>query len=106
MAPQIIIRELSKRFGNLIALNNVNANIQGGLLTGLVGPDGAGKTTLMRILAGLMAPTSGSLEVAGHDAVREAAAIHRVTGYMPQRFGLYQIFPCRKTCTSTPACAV
>ena len=52
MAPQIIIRELSKRFGNLIALNNVNANIQGGLLTGLVGPDGAGKTTLMRILAG------------------------------------------------------
>ncbi len=90
MAPQIIIRELSKRFGNLVALNNVNANIQGGLLTGLVGPDGAGKTTLMRILAGLMAPTSGSLEVAGHDAVREAAAIHRVTGYMPQRFGLYQ----------------
>ena len=90
MAPQIIIRELSKRFGNLVALNNVNANIQGGLLTGLVGPDGAGKTTLMRILAGLMTPTSGSLEVAGHDAVREAAAIHRVTGYMPQRFGLYQ----------------
>ena len=90
MAPQIIIRELSKRFGNLVALNNVNANIQGGLLTGLVGPDGAGKTTLMRILAGLMAPASGSLEVAGHDAVREAAAIHHVTGYMPQRFGLYQ----------------
>ena len=90
MAPQVTIRELSKRFGSLVALSKVNADIHGGLLTGLVGPDGAGKTTLMRILAGLMAPTDGRLEVAGQDLARGAAAIHSVIGYMPQRFGLYQ----------------
>ena len=90
MAPQVVTRSLGKRFGDVVALKDLSAQVQGGRLTGLVGPDGAGKTTLMRMLAGLMAPSSGALEVAGHDPVREAAAVHRVTGYMPQRFGLYQ----------------
>ena len=90
MAAQIVVRNLCKRFGELDALKNLDANIQGGRLTGLVGPDGAGKTTLMRMLAGLMAPSGGSLEVAGHDPAVEAEAVHRVTGYMPQRFGLYE----------------
>lgn len=90
MAAQIVVRNLCKRFGKLDALKNLDASIQGGRLTGLVGPDGAGKTTLMRMLAGLMAPSGGSLAVAGHDPVVEAEAVHRVTGYMPQRFGLYE----------------
>ena len=90
MTAQIVVRDLCKRFGELDALKNLSATIQGGRLTGLVGPDGAGKTTLMRMLAGLMAPSSGSLEVAGHDPAVEAEAVHRVTGYMPQRFGLYE----------------
>ena len=90
MAAQVTIHNLSKRFANLVALNGLNASIHGGRLTGLVGPDGAGKTTLMRMLAGLMAPSSGSLRVAGHDPAVAAEAVHRVTGYMPQRFGLYE----------------
>lgn len=90
MTAQIVVRDLCKRFGELDALKGLSAAIQGGRLTGLVGPDGAGKTTLMRMLAGLMAPSSGSLEVAGHDPAVEAEAVHRVTGYMPQRFGLYE----------------
>ena len=90
MAAQIVVRNLCKRFGELDALKNLDASIQGGRLTGLVGPDGAGKTTLMRMLAGLMAPSGGSLAVAGHDPAVEAEAVHRVTGYMPQRFGLYE----------------
>ena len=90
MTAQVTIRDLSKRFAGVVALKDLNATIQGGRLTGLVGPDGAGKTTLMRMLAGLMAPSAGSLEVAGHDPATEAQAVHRVTGYMPQRFGLYE----------------
>ena len=90
MAAQVTIRNLSKRFASVVALKDLNATIHSGQLTGLVGPDGAGKTTLMRMLAGLMAPSDGRIEVAGHDPVLEATAVHRVTGYMPQRFGLYE----------------
>ena len=90
MTAQVTIRDLGKRFAGVVALKNLNATIHGGRLTGLVGPDGAGKTTLMRMLAGLMAPSAGSLDVAGHDPAVEAQAVHRVTGYMPQRFGLYE----------------
>ena len=90
MTAQVTIRDLGKRFAGVVALKDLNATIHGGRLTGLVGPDGAGKTTLMRMLAGLMAPSAGSLEVAGHDPTVEAQAVHRVTGYMPQRFGLYE----------------
>ena len=67
-----------------------NAEIKSGTLTGLVGPDGAGKTTLMRMMAALMIPDSGSIRVAGHDVVTQPREIHSLTGYMPQRFGLYE----------------
>jgi ABC-2 type transport system ATP-binding protein len=89
-SPAVEIRDVRKRFGRTEALAGVSARIGYGRLTGLVGPDGAGKTTLMRMLAGLMAPSGGDIRVAGHDTVREAAAIPAVTGYMPQRFGLYE----------------
>ena len=84
------IAGVTKRFGKTVALCGLTASIQPGRLTGLVGPDGAGKTTLMRLMAGLMAPTTGSIRVLGLDTRREAQRISEVTGYMPQRFGLYE----------------
>jgi ABC-2 type transport system ATP-binding protein len=84
------IRDVSKRFENIEALRDLNIEIRTGVVTGLVGPDGAGKTTLMRMLAALMSPSEGVIQVAGYDVAREAEAIHHITGYMPQRFGLYE----------------
>jgi ABC-2 type transport system ATP-binding protein len=86
----IEIDGVGKRFGDVVALDSIDAVIEAGRLTGLVGPDGAGKTTLLRMLAALMSPTSGRISVAGCDAVEEAPAVHGCTGYMPQRFGLYE----------------
>ena len=79
-----------KRFKAVEALSGITARIMPGRLTGLVGPDGAGKTTLMRLLAGLMDPTEGRITVAGSDTVSDNERIHTLTGYMPQRFGLYE----------------
>ena len=90
MAIEIVITDLVKRFGTSAALDGVSARIRGGLLTGIVGADGAGKTTLMRTLPALMLPSEGSVSVCGRDIVTEVAAIHDITGYMPQRFGLYE----------------
>lgn len=81
---------LSKHFGSVQALDKLSAQIFYGRLTGLVGPDGAGKTTLLRILTGLLVPDAGRVVVAGFDVVQDNEAIHVATGYMPQRFGLYE----------------
>ena len=89
-APAIDIVGVTKSFADVVALKGLSARIARGCLTGLVGPDGAGKTTLMRLLAGLMAPTSGRITVAGCDTVRDADALALEVGYMPQRFGLYE----------------
>ena len=72
------------------ALDNVSAAIPGRCIVGLVGPDGAGKTTLMRLMAGLLRPTSGTLRVGGFDPVTARGQLHEALGYMPQRFGLYE----------------
>ena len=72
------------------AVENVSAQIHAGLVTGLVGPDGAGKTTLIRLMAGLLAPTSGRVRVAGGDPVADAGRLREHIGYMPQKFGLYE----------------
>ncbi|MEH6516742.1 MAG: ATP-binding cassette domain-containing protein [Halioglobus sp.] len=90
MNNDIHIAGLHKYFGTVRALDGINVDIKGGRLTGLVGPDGAGKTTLMRLMAGLMVPTEGSLTVCGNDTVLQADNIHEFCGYMPQRFGLYE----------------
>jgi len=89
--PIVRIDSLTKRFGDgQPALDNISGTIADGAITGLVGPDGAGKTTLMRIMAGLLGVDSGTIEVVGHDPVTEAAYVHAAIGYMPQRFGLYE----------------
>ena len=90
MTVEIKIDNVCKRFDEVEALAGISAEIQAGHITGLVGPDGAGKTTLMRMLAALMTPSSGHISLCGHDVVREPDAIHTLTGYMPQRFGLYE----------------
>ncbi|MBG0789134.1 MAG: ABC transporter ATP-binding protein [Desulfovibrionaceae bacterium] len=72
------------------ALADVALRVREGVITGLAGPDGAGKTTLMRIMAGLLRPTAGKVDVVGLDPVRRAAVLHARVGYMPQKFGLYE----------------
>jgi ABC-2 type transport system ATP-binding protein len=83
-------RDLTKRFGELIAVDHLNLSVAKGEIFGLVGPDGAGKTTTLRMLCGLMDPSEGSARVAGHDVARESQAVKDQIGYMAQRFGLYQ----------------
>lgn len=69
--PPLVVRSVSKRFKDVVALNDVSFEVGRGELFGLVGPDGGGKTTLFRILATLLLPDSGSATVLGHDVVRE-----------------------------------
>lgn len=89
-APSVVIDGVVKRFGDTAALQGLSAAIRPGRLTGLVGPDGAGKTTLMRLMAGLLQPDEGRITVMGRDTRRDTAEIPLLTGYMPQRFGLYE----------------
>ena len=86
----IEITDLVKTFAERAAIDRLNAQVLSGTTTGLVGPDGAGKTTLIRLLAGLLLPTSGTLKVLGFDPTIEPEEIRRRIGYMPQRFGLYE----------------
>ncbi|MEN6450957.1 MAG: ABC transporter ATP-binding protein [Thermoguttaceae bacterium] len=85
----IRIEHLTKRFGELAAVDDLSLSVAEGEIFGLVGPDGAGKTTTMRLLASIMEPTSGDAWVAGFHIVREAERIKENIGYMSQRFGLY-----------------
>jgi ABC-2 type transport system ATP-binding protein len=84
------VSALVKSFGALRALDGISATLPEGKILGLVGPDGAGKTTLIRLFAGLMAPTAGSVEVLGRTPQAEGGTTQAETGYMPQRFGLYE----------------
>lgn len=82
--------DLGKQFGDVTALAGISAQLPTGRILGLVGPDGAGKTTLIRVLAGLMDPTEGTVEVLGRKPSAEGGAVQAQIGYMPQRFGLYE----------------
>ena len=86
----IEIRGLVKRFEEVEALKGISADIESGRLTGLVGPDGAGKTTLIQLIAALRTPTEGTIRVESHSTVGLAASVREDTGYMPQKFGLYE----------------
>lgn len=90
MNAAIATERLTKRYGEVTALDNVSLEIESGEMFGLIGPDGAGKSTLYRILATLLRPDSGSASLLGLDAVRNYRELRRRIGYMPERFSLYQ----------------
>ena len=80
---------LRRTFGHVVAVDGLDLDIAEGEIFGLVGPDGAGKTTTMRMLSGILAPTAGRASVAGFDVTREEDRLQDHIGYMSQRFGLY-----------------
>jgi ABC-2 type transport system ATP-binding protein len=86
----ITINNISKSYSGTRALNNINLEVKKGELYGIIGPDGAGKTTLMRILMTLLLPDSGTAEMNGFNVVKDFRKVRQMTGYMPGRFSLYQ----------------
>ena len=87
--PVVHTRALRKVFGALVAVHGLDLDISRGEVFGMLGPNGSGKTTTIRMLCGLLPPTSGSAEVAGFDVVTQSEQVRRRIGYMSQRFGLY-----------------
>ena len=90
MEKSISINDITKNYGSICALDNVSFEVEKGELFGLIGPDGAGKTTLFRILTTLLVPDSGTATVEGLDAIKDYKRIRSIVGYMPGRFSLYQ----------------
>lgn len=90
MSDAINISNLSKSYGPLIALDGINLKVEKGELFGLIGPDGAGKSSLYRILATLSCPDKGEAKVCGLDTVNDFRLLRTKIGYMPERFSLYQ----------------
>ncbi len=88
-APAIQTVGLTRAFGELVAVNGLTLRVAEGEIFGLVGPDGAGKTTTMRMLTGILDPTGGEVFVTGLDVRKEPEAVKERIGYMSQRFGLY-----------------
>src|SRR5437870_9613950 len=88
--PAIRTRALSKRFGAVEALTDLHLEVMPGEVLGWLGPNGAGKTTTIRMLLGLLHPTSGSTHVLGYNSATQTKAMHAVVGYMSQQFTLYK----------------
>src|SRR3954469_4347116 len=93
MVPQnqsaVHIENLVKRFGDFVAVDNVSLDVARGEIFGFLGPNGAGKSTTIRILCGLLSPTSGRATVGGIDVAKDPESIRRNIGYMSQKFSLY-----------------
>lgn len=88
-SPLLQIDALSKRFKSVLAVDDLNLSVRPGEIFGLVGADGAGKTTMLQMICGIVAPTSGTISVDGYDVVRQPEAIRERLGYMSQDFSLY-----------------
>ncbi len=89
MENAVVTHDLSRSFGTLRAVDRLSLTVEEGAMFGLVGPDGSGKTTTIRMLCGILAPGSGTASVLGHDIVRESDAVKKDIGYLSQRFTLY-----------------
>jgi len=90
MNQLILAQNLTKTFGNTTAVNNLSLQVRAGEIYGLVGPDGAGKTTTMRLLCGALSPDSGDISVGGHSMVTDPDRAREQIGYLSQRFSLYE----------------
>lgn len=90
MDKAVITDKLTKKFGDFIATNEISFEVAKGEIFGFLGANGAGKTTAMRMLCGLLKPTSGKAQIAGFDVYRQTEQIKQVIGYMSQRFSLYE----------------
>ncbi len=88
-APLVVVDHLSRRYGPLVAVADVSFEVHRGEMFGLIGPDGAGKTTTLRVILGLLSPTTGTVRTCGLDPRRESDALSRRIGYLSQRFSLY-----------------
>src|SRR3954453_287343 len=87
--PVIELRHLTRKFGDLVAVNDVSFSVSRGAIYGLLGPNGSGKSTIIRMLCGVLAPSAGGATVMGCDIVADAELIKRKIGYMSQKFSLY-----------------
>src|SRR5271165_4509679 len=85
----IEISQLTKRYGTIAAINNLNFSVKKGEIVGFLGPNGAGKTTTMKIITGFMAPTSGSVKVAGFDVFENPIEVKKRIGYLPETPPVY-----------------
>jgi ABC-2 type transport system ATP-binding protein len=90
MELAIETHELTKRYGNQVAVNGLNLEVKPGEIFGFLGPNGAGKTTTLLMLLGLSEPTSGTARVCGHDPAREPLLVKRLVGYLPESVGFYE----------------
>lgn len=96
MNPAIETRDLTRVFGEFVAVNKVSLTIDAGEVCGFLGPNGAGKSTLVRMLCGILTPSSGTGSVLGYDLLRQSEQIKGRIGYMSQKFGLYQDLTARE----------
>lgn len=84
------VQGLTKKYRSLVALNNISFSVSKGVLFGIIGPDGAGKSTLFRIASTLLTFDSGKVQISGYDVIKDYKTIRKIIGYMPGRFSLYQ----------------
>lgn len=89
-AEALSVHDLEKRFGTFVAVNKITFSVKRGEIFGFLGPNGSGKSTTIRMLCGILTPTSGQGQVAGHDIFKESEEIKKSIGYMSQKFSLYE----------------
>ena len=97
--PAVTVRELTRRFGAFLAVDHVSFDVEHGEIFGFLGSNGAGKSTTIRMLCGLLKPSSGTATVGGIDVGRDPEGVKRRIGYMSQRFSLYELLTVEENIT-------